>query len=166
MTRYTKRITLKRLNEVLSLDASTGILRWKVCLNSRCSIGLEAGYIDSKGYRYIGIDGQIYYAHVLVWFMTKGRWPTRDIDHRNHHEGDNRPSNLRLATAAQNLWNGRFRKNMSGHRGVYLLRGKWQVLISKNNKRHYLGVYTDYDVACSVADDHAKKLHGQFANVV
>ena len=163
MTRYRKIVTSERLKEVLSLDRATGILRWKVQLSSRGLIGSIAGCIDSKGYRNIGIDGQIYYAHVLVWFIIKGKWPSNNIDHRNHNTDDNRFENLRLASEAQNQWNSKPHKNnTSGQRGVYELRGKWMVLLAKNGKRHYLGIYNDHAAARAVAVEGIQRLHGEF----
>lgn len=163
MTRYRKTVTSERLKEVLSLNRASGVLRWKAQLSSRGLVGSIAGYIDSKGYRNIGIDGQIYYAHVLVWFMTEGEWPLRDLDHRNHNTDDNRFKNLRLASEAQNQWNSKPHKNnTSGQRGVYELRGKWMVLLAKNGKRHYLGIYDNHAVACGVAVENIHRLYGEF----
>jgi hypothetical protein len=61
------------------------------------------------------------------------------VDHINGDRLDNRRSNLRIATNAENSRNGYIRKdNKSGHRGISFdaNRNKWSVDICKDKKRH------------------------------
>ena len=63
--------------------------------------------------------------------------PGEHIDHRNHKGFDNRKTNMRICSAAQNQWNQR--KN---HLGIFesKYQNKWCASISHNGKRIYLGI--------------------------
>lgn len=78
------------------------------------------------------------------------------VDHINHNTLDNRRSNLRLVTNAQNMQNrkGPNRNNQSsGHRGVTWdkNRKKWVVKIAPNGKTINLGRFDDKRKAIQVA---------------
>lgn len=96
--------------------------------------------------------------------------PPKDIQ-VDHIDGDglnNRRSNLRLATAAQNSWNtGLKRTNTSGHKGVSWRadRGKWQVHIRVNGERLSLGHYEELQDAADAYVAAAREHHGEFAQV-
>jgi len=163
MTRYSLLLTRERLMEALSFDPETGRFTWIERGRAR-KLGSLAGGLSQQGYRIIGIDGQIYHAHRLVWLWIYGEWPPLDIDHKDRDRDNNRPSNLRLATRAENQWNTDCPKdNTSGHKGVYLKNGKWMALIQKNRKRQYLGFFDRFEDACSAYDNAARDNHGEFA---
>jgi hypothetical protein len=87
------------------------------------------------------------------------------IDHINRNGLDNRRSNLRLATIAQNAWNSRIRPNRSGYKGVWFAKdkGKFRAAIWHNNKRIYLGYFDSPRQAALAYDTAAKKYHKDFA---
>ena len=67
-------------------------------------------------------------AHIVCWALMTGAWPEHEIDHINGVRDDNRQTNLRQATRAQNMHNGpRLRTNTSGFAGVAWDKngGKW-----------------------------------------
>lgn len=162
MTRYSIKLTKDRLSEVLDFNPSTGFFIWKKS-RGRAIAGSVAGCVGENGYRWIGIDGQIYHSHRLVWLLTYGEWPTIDIDHRDRNGDNNRPSNLRLATNAENQWNTTAQKNnTSGHKGVFRHQNRWLVLIQKNGVRHYVGYFKDYAQACAAQESAASDLHLKF----
>jgi HNH endonuclease/AP2 domain len=164
MSRYSLFLTRERLMEVLSFDADHGRFIWLSSGTGRRKVGGIAGCLNSCGYRVIGVDGQVYYAHQLTWLLFHGEWPCKDIDHKDRNRDNNRISNLRLATEAENQWNTITPKdNTSGHKGVFRLHNKWTAQIQKNNKRKHLGMFERFEDACAAYDAAAKTYHGEFA---
>lgn len=79
------------------------------------------GSIDKDGYLIIKVKGHQFKAHRIVWFLCKGYWPTKEIDHINRNRTDNRIENLRECTRQQNILNTTIKKNKdTGVNGVYL----------------------------------------------
>ena len=81
-----------------------------MCCGGRCSepdfansAGKLAGTRKKRGQIEVRIDGQRYQAHRLIWKMVHGVDPKEQIDHVDMDPGNNRLSNLREATQAQNL---------------------------------------------------------------
>jgi hypothetical protein len=100
----------------------------------------------------------------------------REVDHRFGLKLDNRKSELRICTTAQNLCNVGIRKdNTSGYKGVKLrrkgrgdkMRGgkKWETRISHNGKNRYIGCFETPEEAYAAYCKVARELHGEFANL-
>jgi hypothetical protein len=87
------------------------------------------------------------------------------VDHINGDGLDNRRSNLRLATNAQNLQNQKRRStNTSGYKGVSLYRdGRWSARIRANGRRVFLGYFATPELAHAAYCAAAEKYHGEFA---
>ena len=90
------------------------------------------------------------------------------VDHINHDTLDNRSGNLRLVTISENQQNrrGATRHNKStGIRGVswHKATRKWRVQVGINGVTHYIGCYSDIEVAERVSIDSRRKL---FARLV
>lgn len=83
------------------------------------------------------------------------------VDHRNHNPLDNRKSNLRVCTHAENLQNRATanRGSRSRHRGVAYRkdRGDWQAYARVGGKQHHLGFYADEEEAARVAADFRRE---------
>ena len=89
------------------------------------------------------------------------------VDHINRNPLDNRRSNLRICTHAENMRNSKLNvKNTSGFKGVTWHKqiGKWMAQISLNGKRKYLGVFYDPIDAHEAYKIAALKMHGEFAS--
>ncbi len=88
--------------------------------------------------------GEVFLAHRIIWKMVYGENPDT-IDHINGDPSDNRLSNLRNVTQAENNKNkAMFRKNKSGHPGVVQVDyGMWKVQIGTK----YIGCYADLETA-------------------
>jgi hypothetical protein len=166
-----RKLTLKRLLEVLDIDSEAGECFWKVAIARCIKIGDRAGCIwkshsEDLYYRQIRIDGKIYYEHVLIWFFVTGKWPSRNLDHRNRDGLDNRFKNLRLCTGTQNNGNiGLQKNNSSGLKGVYWDKRweKWVARIQYKGKQMCLGGFDDpYEAHLTYCKVH-KELFGKFS---
>ena len=98
------------------------------------------------------------------------RWligePTDEVDHINQNRLDCRRCNLRLATHAENAWNGTLRStNTSGFRGVFWhpRLKKWRARITWQGRGIHIGVFTDITEAARAYDAKARELFGKFA---
>lgn len=88
------------------------------------------------------------------------------VDHINRNRLDNRRSNLRIATKAENLRNKViYQNNKSGYRGVcWKTRDKkWAAQININQKRKHLGFFSSAEEAARAYDKAAKEFYGEFA---
>jgi len=93
---------------------------------------------------------------------------THDVDHQDGNGLNNRRSNLRIATRAENLRNSRRRSsNTSGYKGVSwsAAANKWMARITVDGKNIYLGVFVDIEDAKKVYNDAALNFHKDFALV-
>jgi len=142
-------LTQEKLKEILSYDASTGLFTWKERLNlggeKKFYSGKIAGWVNSKGYIGIRIDGKHFKAHRLAWLYVYGYFPEHQVDHINQIRDDNRLINLREASQSCNMQNQRISSNnKSGITGVSWCNrsGKWRSRITKNNKLIYLGEFS------------------------
>lgn len=87
-----------------------------------------------------------------------------DTDHINGDKLDNRRSNLRICTHAQNGANRGPQKNgSSGYKGVSYHCKKWRVQICINGKTKRLGGFNSLLDAAKAYDKAARKYHGEFA---
>ncbi|HDL7349031.1 TPA: HNH endonuclease [Yersinia enterocolitica] len=145
------------LHECLSYNPHTGKLTWKFRPDNHFAFifsartwnkrfaGKEINTI-SKGYVAFGLKGESVLAHRAIWKMTYGTDPL-NIDHIDGNKTNNKLSNLREATNAENMKNMRiFRNNKSGCMGVYWHKAhkKWTAAISVDNKLIHLCITDDY----------------------
>lgn len=89
------------------------------------------------------------------------------IDHINGNGLDNRRSNLRPATAAQNAANRRMEQSgLSSYKGVALVRasGRWIAHIGHEGKQSHLGVFASELSAAYAYDLAAREAFGEFAH--
>jgi hypothetical protein len=167
-------------------NAETGDLIWKERQRSKFKseqsfqmwmtrfCGKVAGcvQVDSYGYtraKVVRILGKLYYTHRIVWSMNKpdvpeGLW----IDHINGNPQDNRLSNLRLVTTAQNAFNTRLSStNTTGVKGVCFVaaRGKHKAEIRVSGRRIHLGYFPTKGLAAVARAKAAIKYHGEFARL-
>jgi hypothetical protein len=113
----------------------------------------------------------------MLW--SNGRWSAARM-HReifgacdgqlvDHVDGDglnNRRSNLRIATRAENNRNAAVRKdNTSGFKGVHWHKGdgRWQAQIRVAGKRIRLGAFDTPEAAHAAYCEAAARYHGAFA---
>lgn len=152
-------------------------------------IALSKGYwavVDTddptKPWRYkwsaeVHKDGTVYAKRVFVNKQGKKEWQYLHrfifqefdqkvlIDHRDRNGLNNRRSNLRRATKAQNAENSTVRKdNTSGIKGVTwnALAGKWQAQIGIRGKVLYLGLFSRIQEAAKARKKAAQLQQKEF----
>lgn len=157
-----KRPTLAQLRKILKYDPETGIFTWlRDHNNGRMKYGSRAGRADARGYRAIGIDNELYSEHHLAWVFVYGEWP-KQIDHKNRNKSDNRIANLRKATTSQNALNRKYKGSRSGHRNIFLHKGKYKVELRVDGVLTFFGYFTSLKRAIKVRNE-ARISHGEFA---
>lgn len=84
------------------------------------------------------------------------------VDHVDGDGLNNRRSNLRLSSHAQNGANQRRPKNnTSGYKGVHRAEGRWAAKVGST----YLGVYATPEEAARAYDTAAREIYGDFARL-
>jgi len=163
-------LTQSYLKTQLHYDPITGAF-------TRIKSGEEPGYIDKyMGYRIIYVGGVYVPAHRLAFLYVSGLIP-QEIDHINRIRCDNRWTNLRACTRAENTKNKRLYKNSkSGITGVRWSKEskKWQAYIKVDGKMRYLGYHkTIFEAACNrisaqnnlgFNSDHGRKSGGTYTS--
>jgi len=129
--------------------------------NARFAHGF-AGSFNRRGYHHISINGVFYQAHRLAWLLAHGEDAPEDIDHIDGDPSNNRISNLRAVSHAEN---GRNRKlggnNTSGVMGVGWndKAGKWQSRIGIGGSSKSLGYFDDIKSAASARREAERRLN-------
>jgi len=84
-----------------------------------------------------------------------------EVDHINRNRLDNRKSNLRICSHAENTRNASTRKdNLSGHKGVSSkTTGGWDVRVSK----FYVGSFKNFEDAVDAYKNASVKIFGDFS---
>jgi hypothetical protein len=93
--------------------------------------------------------------------------PHQQVDHINGIPWDNRKSNLRLVTNAQNSANkDRYSTNKSGYKGVAVYnKGRWTAQITVNYRKIHLGCFDDPKEAALAYNEAAVKYFGEYAKL-
>lgn len=148
----------------LDYDPEAGVLRWKArpvsdfsCGNSEAAAadwnakyaGQEAFTAKSTGYCRSRLLGRSHAAHRVIWKLVTGEEPEL-IDHINGVTTDNRFSNLRAVTSAENSRNvRRHSDNTSGVMGVYYVppMARWRATIRLKGKCTHLGYFDTVEEA-------------------
>lgn len=156
--------SIEKIRDVIDYDPSTGEFTWKV-LRGGCKRRV-AGYSKNGDYSIISVRGVRWKSHRLAWFHFYGEMPPPLIDHIDGNKSNNRISNLRAATKAENCRNKRIHaNNTSGYKGVswHKATGKWMASIMTNGKTVHLGVFSDPTEAHEAYTQAARDMHGEFA---
>lgn len=157
-------IDAARARECLAYDSGTGIIVWRVQIGQRRP-GEEAGGFDGRRRHRIRLDGHLYLSHRLAWLLHYGEWPSEVIDHIDGDPSNNRISNLRSATQAQNTWNSRRRSdNTSGVRGVSwaAAKRKWVAQLTVNGRSVLRRRFNNKSDAVAAYRNAAKAHYGEF----
>lgn len=155
-------LTQKRLREVLSYDASTGVFIWKAHPHRRVN-NTVAGSM-TRGYIQIRVDRVRYFAHRLAWLYVHGSFPGQFLDHINLKKDDNRISNLREVNKSQNGMNTLAKIGASRFKGVdFNKRQKsYRAKIRNDGKSVFLGHYKREVEAAFRYDMASIAMHGEY----
>ena len=141
-------------------------VRWLPGLGGR-AIG-EVTCQNTQGYLQVGFKKERWLLHRLLWIMRNGSIPYGyRIDHIDGNKLNNQPSNMRLATLAENARNALLRSdNTSGVKGVqwYKRYGKWMAIICVNGRNRNLGYFADKLNAENAVKAARLRLHREFSN--
>ena len=117
-------------------------------------------YVD-RGYAGMKIGGKRKALHAII--MPPGEGLV--TDHINGDKMDNRKTNLRICTRADNRHNSKIHKNnTTGCPGITIIRdsGKYVATITRFKIRHYLGGFDSKDEAIKAYRDKEKELNNGF----
>lgn len=159
-------LTQESLKSQLAYDQETGLFHW-MKKRGRQAAGSVAGSESRNGYITIRLAGRLYLAHRLAYLYIYGSLPAADIDHANGNKSDNRLTNLRAATRAQNTFNvGLRRSNTSGYKGVSWNseRQKYEAYGFLDGKKKALGRYDTAEQAAEAYRIFAAENHKEFTH--
>ena len=156
------------IKEALNYNPESGVFTWKVNRSNKMA-GSIAGCLGRKGgYVKITYNNKNYAAHRLAWFFIFGSFPNSYIDHIDNDPENNKLSNLRIATNAQNQQNAKTRKDSkSGYKGVFFSkrRNKWMARIRLSRfVQKDIGLYDNPEAAHIAYCEAAKLYFGEYAN--
>lgn len=155
-------LSVERVNEALSYDPETGLLRWKYrTRNGTVNAGDVAGYSGQRGYLQITLDRETRAAHRLAWAIATGAFPVGVIDHINGIKTDNRLCNLRDVSKSENQHNKKRaqRNNRSGLLGVSTYKTHWAASIKASGKIVRLGNFNSPEAAHEAYLQAKRQLH-------
>ena len=165
-------LTQERALQAFDYNPVTGKLFWKVFTSRRVKVGQEAGSLNTsgaaKGYISVRIDTKLYLAHRVIWLMVHGEWPEQDTDHLDLNRSNNKLSNLRTASRAQNMWNRpKLSGNTSGVKGVFRSKTTGNFIASTrcNGKKIHIGVYKTIEEAHKAWIAAVTTYHGSFVHI-
>lgn len=150
-------LTAERLREILHYDPESGIFTWIKKPHKKANLvtpGERAGNVCSDGYRKIYVDKYGHKEHRLAWLYINGEQAPSILDHINGNRGDNRFSNLRLATRSLNNQNRTKSRAKALPLGVHYSGRNYQARITATlagkTLKLYLGAFSSMDEAESV----------------
>lgn len=158
-------LTFERANELFRYDPISGKLFWKKTAANRVKVGDEAGsFSKSTGYIQIRVDNKLYPLHRIVILLATGVYDkTVQVDHIDHNRGNNRLSNLRVVSHAENMRNQSLRNtNKTGITGVcvsYTRKGtkRYEAYIRYKFKKIHLGYYNTLEEAAAARAEADKR---------
>lgn len=141
--------------------------RWNTSLANKVAGKRAFNPNGKKTSIYVTLLGKPRIAHRLIWAIVHGEFPDGYfIDHINGDPFDNRISNLRLCSNAENQHNRKYSsKSKSLVKGVSFAsqQRKWKVTTRANGNYYHGGFYATKGEAAVAAAKDSLKYHGKFS---
>lgn len=144
-------------------DANTGIFTWAISAPG-ITAGKRAGAVTADGYRVIKLGRKSLRACRLAWFLSRGEWPSGEIDHINGDRLDDRLENLRVVDRAGNSQNkvgAQINNRSCGLLGATWNKQhrRWQAKIMANKVRYHVGYFETPEEAHAAYMSAKARLH-------
>jgi hypothetical protein len=163
-------MTPEHLACLFDVDLDAGRLFWRHGPRTHPRLaGQEAGGArrshSGKQYWIVKIDGRAVKRSHLIYLAANGELPSPCCDHINGDSLDDRASNLRRATVAENAQNHKRRaRRIALPMGVrHMASGRFQARIGHLGKQVHLGAYATPEEAAAIYRAKRKELFGEFA---
>jgi hypothetical protein len=156
-------LTQNQLKRLLDYDPKTGRFTWRVNRGRYYCAGKTAGCTSGRGYRLIRIKRKNYPTGRLAFLWMTGRWPLKEVDHKNRILDDDRWSNLRLASRSQNCANRQGWKQLPKGVSWQTARKAYVAAIKVYGHSIFLGRFKTIKNAHVAYQDAARKHFGEFA---
>jgi hypothetical protein len=160
-------VTAEELRALFRYDPDTGDFTRLVAMGRKAEVGRVAGKKAVRGNWVISVRCRTYSAHRLAWLYMTGAWPVNEIDHIDGNPLNNRFSNLREATSAENKQNRHVARkdNKHGLIGAYLHARNadgsavWRARIQIGGKQKSLGLFKSPEAAQAAYLSAKRELH-------
>lgn len=133
--------TIGELRSELCYDSDSGVI------TSAKRTEAVAGHADRSkgGYWYVYVFKFRYRAHVLIFALYHGRWPSQQIDHIDGNKLNNAIANLRDVSPRINVQN-QLRPQVGTAGGLLGIKrcsggNRWEAQITALGRYHYLGSF-------------------------
>lgn len=168
-TRYPP-VSVARLLALFSIDLDGGSIVWKLPpKNHPRMLFKEAGFPRpnrrGKSYWIVKIDKHAYRRAQIILAVATGRWPDQCVDHIDGNSLNDRASNLRHASIAENARNHKGRtKSTQLPMGLREMpNGRFQARIAHDKITKHLGCFDDMATAAAAYAAARKELFREFA---
>lgn len=158
-----REMTQERLKQLVEYDPATGVFERIGKLHHTAHKIPKSSNQD--GYLTVWLDGKNRRQNRMAWLYMYGAPIPKILDHINGNRKDNRISNLRPATVAQNQQNSRLRcDNSSGVKGVSWDKSQnsWKAYSKNKGKTKHIGVFKSFEDAVEARVRYVKETYGEF----
>lgn len=152
--------------QFVTYDPDTGLFR-RLKPGGKAKVGDVTGWAHNAGYVAITVQNNDVLAHRLAWLLMTGEWPSGVVDHIDGNRKNNKWSNLRDCTHAENCRNrGAGKNSKSGIKGVswHKASRKWRVQVGIGGRNVNVGYFDDIEQARTARDAATTRYHGEFCH--